>query len=87
MQAVADKVAGGGKPWLVLYPNRGDTYDPKTQTWFKQSTEGMGWAEEMRTVVDGAEKAQVWGGIVAGGCCKTGPDEINCLAKELGRTT
>ncbi|RPD78095.1 Homocysteine S-methyltransferase [Lentinus tigrinus ALCF2SS1-7] len=81
---VAKEVAvGWRKPWLVLYPNRGDLYEPKTQTWEKRNKEGAGWAEEMRTVVDEAGKAQVWAGVIAGGCCKTGPDEISCLAQEL----
>ncbi|RDX55226.1 Homocysteine S-methyltransferase [Lentinus brumalis] len=84
VQGVAEKAAEGGeKPWLVVYPNRGDVYDPKTQTWHKRKEEGGGWAGEMRAVVGEARKAQVWGGVIAGGCCKTGPHEIGCLAQEL----
>ncbi|KAI0708944.1 Homocysteine S-methyltransferase [Cerioporus squamosus] len=85
VQGAAEKAAvGGGKPWLVLYPNRGDVYDPKAQTWQKKGEEGTGWAREMHALVDAARKAQVWGGVIAGGCCKTGPHEINSLWQELG---
>ena len=83
-KGVAEKaVVGRGKPWLALYPNRGDVYDPKTQTWQAKSMEGNNWAQEMREVVDRAVKAHVWAGIIAGGCCKTGPNEIGCLSQEL----
>ncbi|OBZ70763.1 hypothetical protein A0H81_09416 [Grifola frondosa] len=40
-------------------PERGDVYDPITQSWSRQHTEEAG--------------------LVIGGCCKTGPEEIAAL--------
>ena len=69
--------------WLVLYPNRGDAYDPATQTWRQSSRVGVHWAKQLRAVLSGAGQSGAWGGIIAGGCCKTGPDEIARLRQEI----
>lgn len=74
------------RPWLVVYPNGGDTYDPISRTWIHGS-EGKGalWAENLWKVVRKTEGAdRVWGGIMLGGCCRTGPAEISALAKRIG---
>lgn len=87
VEAVAERASKANnvrKPWLVLYPNRGDVYDPATQTWRERSKLGSEWAKELQLVVLEAEKAQVWEGFVVGGCCKTGPDDIAKLRQELG---
>lgn len=70
-------------PWLVLYPNGGDVYDSVSQTWVVKE-KGRVWAEQLGEIVakiqsDGA----VWAGVVAGGCCRTGPDDIGLLSKVL----
>lgn len=70
------------KPWLVVYPNGGDIYDGHTQTWITNK-EGKGerWANRVWKVVEGTIERAVWGGVVVGGCCRTGPDEISGLVE------
>jgi len=76
------------KPWLVLYPNGGDVYDPTTRTWQKQKqSEKETWAFRLGKIVSDVTTShmgvQVWGGIMVGGCCRTGPEEIRVLAEVL----
>lgn len=79
----------GAKPWLIVYPNGGGIYDPVSQTWHvqegeSQETKGHTWAEELgEIVVRIIEERTTWGGIVVGGCCKTGPDQIRQLSRKL----
>ena len=68
--------AGLSRPWLIVYPNGGDTYDGTTQTWItKHEGKGESWVRKLWDVVEGVEG--LWGGMVIGGCCRTGPDEID----------
>ena len=77
------------KPWLVIYPNGGKVWDPITRTWGEGSrTRGVTvdsriWAEQLWKQVDIALEDGIWGGVVVGGCCKAGPDEIMRLASYL----
>ena len=73
----------GVRPWLVLYPNGGDVYNPETHSWEAKGREGTGWAKDLWTMVAESRREGVWGGIVVGGCCKTGPDDIFELKNEL----
>ena len=73
----------GRRPWLAMYPNRGDVYIPETQSWKKMGREGELWARDFGDVVAETTKSGVWEGIVVGGCCKTGPDEIAGLKRHL----
>ena len=67
------------KTTLVVYPDGGCVYDPVTKDW----TEKMGtpdqWARGVLDVLRGRE----WLGIIVGGCCKTGPEEIAALRKAV----
>lgn len=73
------------KPWLVVYPNRGDTYDPIHRIWIHGAIgKGELWAEKYwRVVKEMGGEDRVWSGIVLGGCCRTGPVEIEALAKRV----
>ena len=65
-QNVAKEVkAVGRRPWLILYPNRGDVYDPTTQTWRQPgySKVGLHWAHELREAVLLASEG-IWDGFV-----------------------
>ncbi|TBU25169.1 Homocysteine S-methyltransferase [Dichomitus squalens] len=73
----------GVKPWLVLYPNGGDVYNPETHSWLGQREGVSGWATHLCAAVMDNARDGVWGGIAVGGCCKTGPDEISELRNEL----
>ncbi|KAH9940386.1 Homocysteine S-methyltransferase [Epithele typhae] len=66
----------GRQPWLVMHPNRGDVYIPETQSWKGTSREGTPWAKDVGDIGRVALQSGCWEGIVVGGCCKTGPDEI-----------
>lgn len=73
------------RPWLVLYPNGGETYDPVTQTWHGACahTSGKGWARGLVDLTRRSIERGRWDGVIVGGCCKTGPAEIAALADEL----
>ena len=77
----------GGRPWLVLKPNGGQTYDMDTRKWGWQSGEthlqGDEWARQLSDIVRSADAKGVWGGILVGGCCKVGEEELRLLSKAL----
>ncbi|KAJ3864193.1 MAG: Homocysteine S-methyltransferase [Lentinula lateritia] len=65
------------KPWLVLYPNGGDIYDPVTQTWVeKNQANEEHWA---RTLTMSYTPSRIWAGVLLGGCCRTTPIHIQSL--------
>ncbi|KAJ7467037.1 Homocysteine S-methyltransferase [Mycena latifolia] len=72
------------RPWLVMYPNGGDVYDPVSQTWVVQDKGGV-WAEQLAEIVAETQSRDVWAGVVAGGCCRTGPEDIALLSKLHGQ--
>jgi homocysteine S-methyltransferase len=83
LEKVLDK--GSSKPWLVLYPNGGGVYNPILQTWHT-TNEVIGenaWAHRLGQIVQAKREDAMWGGIMVGGCCKTGPDEIRALSRTL----
>ncbi|OCH91677.1 Homocysteine S-methyltransferase [Obba rivulosa] len=71
-------------PFLVLYPNRGDVFDPETQLWHHAGAEQKGeeWAARFWHAVTPILRRRVWHGAILGGCCKTGPDEIAALSNQ-----
>ncbi|GAA6055939.1 hypothetical protein JCM3770_005605 [Rhodotorula araucariae] len=74
------------RPWLVLYPDGGAVYDVRTRTWSHPAglTDAT-WAAHVADAVDTALESAVWGGVLAGGCCKAGPGAIRALADECRR--
>ncbi|KAJ7162253.1 Homocysteine S-methyltransferase [Mycena filopes] len=72
------------RPWLVLYPNGGDTYDTLAQAWVVRESGGI-WAEKVADIVAGTKSRMqhrdIWAGVVAGGCCRTGPEDIRLLSQ------
>jgi homocysteine S-methyltransferase len=71
------------RPWLVLYPNGGDVYNPISQTWEVKDKPGV-WAEKLANIVAKIQvRSGIWSGVVAGGCCRTGPEDIDLLNKQL----
>ena len=78
---------GGGQPWLVLKPNGSQIYDVGTREWDRHDTEiwsaGDEWARQVGDIVHAAAEKGVWGGILVGGCCKTGDGELRALSKVL----
>ena len=79
---------GTTRPWLVMYPNGGDVYDPVSRTWKIRAAAGKAdaWAEELGEIVDDAARRRTWSGVLVGGCCRTGPDEISALSRRLSYT-
>lgn len=55
---------------VVVYPNRGEQYDPLTKTW-------SGGAESFAQYV---ERWYAAGARLIGGCCRTGPEDIEQVA-------
>ena len=83
----ATRIGGVGEPWLVLKPNGGQTYDMDMRVWDMHDTEirlpGEEWARQLGGIVREADAKGVWGGILVGGCCKTGEEELRALSKVL----
>ncbi|KAI0268013.1 Homocysteine S-methyltransferase [Russula aff. rugulosa BPL654] len=71
----------------VLKPNGGQTYDMDTLKWGWHGGEtrlqGDNWAKQLGDIVYSAVAKGVWGGILAGGCCKAGEEELRLLSKAL----
>jgi homocysteine S-methyltransferase len=76
---------GASRPWLVMYPNGGEIYDPVSRT--RQISGGVDkaktWAGKLGELVDDVVRQHTWGGVMVGGCCRTGPEEIRALSKLL----
>ena len=72
-------------PRLVIAPNgsKGQKYDSTTQTWIGDKDDMGDWDEQIWSVVQEVKQSQKWKGIVVGGCCKTGPDNISNLRKRI----
>jgi homocysteine S-methyltransferase len=62
---------------LVAYPNRGATWDPIAKSWSGDAVpEGFGPL---------ADRLHAAGARLIGGCCQTGPRDIEDIAVVLGR--
>ena len=71
-------------PWLVIYPNGNEVYDEESRAWSTQSKAEKTWADEVGALArEIGEEEQLHGttvgGIIVGGCCKTGPNDISTL--------
>ena len=79
---------GERQPWLVLKPNGGQTYDMDTREWGwyggETRLQGSEWAKQLSNVVHSAVARGIWGGILVGGCCKAGEEELRMLSNSLG---
>ncbi|KAL3469426.1 Homocysteine S-methyltransferase [Aspergillus californicus] len=75
-----------GRPWLVLYPDgtQGEKYDPATKTWVTSGTGSVRrpWDETLWDVVQSQDEGD-WEGIIIGGCCRAGPQEIAALRRRI----
>ncbi|KAJ3971153.1 Homocysteine S-methyltransferase [Lentinula raphanica] len=69
------------KPFLVLYPNGGDVYDPINQVWVEGQKDGEeNWARALQRCF---EPSDVWSGCILGGCCRTTPRHISSLLSQI----
>ncbi len=62
---------------IVVYPNSGETYDVKDNSWHGTVSS-----------VECAEECEIWlkvGVKLIGGCCRVGPDHIAAIRKNLRR--
>lgn len=80
------------RPWLVLYPDgtKGERYDPATKQWVKKEEVQMTrpWEDIYADVVEGVRaQGTSWEGVIAGGCCRTGPGEIAALKRSINGST
>ncbi|KAK5937892.1 AdoMet-homocysteine methyltransferase [Knufia obscura] len=75
-------------PRLVVAANgsKGQKYDSVTQTWVGDKEDGGDWAEQVWDVVQEVKHRGKWSGIVVGGCCKTGPEDIAKLRRRIDGT-
>nr|POE58698.1 homocysteine s-methyltransferase [Quercus suber] len=75
LRSMADAAARFDMP-LVCYPNSGETWDASTKTWHgaQAARDGMG---------DQVDEWVAAGARLIGGCCRTGPRDIEAIAKAL----
>lgn len=73
------------KPFLVLYPNGGITYDTVNRSWVGESPVASEqraiWAKRLASIGKEEQESGVWTFVAIGGCCKTGPEHIEELRK------
>lgn len=73
------------KPFLVLYPNGGITYDTVNRSWVGESPVASEqraiWAKRLESIGKEEQESGVWTFVAIGGCCKTGPEHIEELRK------
>jgi homocysteine S-methyltransferase len=70
-------VSGVTRKPLVVYPNRGERWDAQARCWIGETT-----------ALDWGQAACDWyadGARLIGGCCRTTPDDIRCMAQALRR--
>jgi homocysteine S-methyltransferase len=87
----AIRYSGHQAPMLVLYPDGAgnEVYDTALQKWVQKEREGddgtkqKSWDEEMADIVTEVVERGSWAGVVVGGCCKTGFEEICGLSGRL----
>ncbi|KAG6880341.1 hypothetical protein C0992_011092 [Termitomyces sp. T32_za158] len=79
-------ISSSSRPWLILYPDAGDTYDILTRSWLVASRDVKhSWAVSLKNVlhVTQTEQPGIWGGFVLGGCCRTDPNLIQSLRQQI----
>jgi homocysteine S-methyltransferase len=82
--------------WLVLYPNGGDVYDPISRSWIIPGSLGSSpapkWSEQFLHVLrdsmlvpklSDSDLHPSWAGVIVGGCCRVGAEDIEALKKML----
>jgi homocysteine S-methyltransferase len=82
MEAEVVKLKSSRRPWLVLYPDgtQVEVFDTRTKSWVGDSELVVKpWAERCWRVLEEIRRRGVWGGIVVGGCCRTGIEDIKAL--------
>jgi homocysteine S-methyltransferase len=84
LQEVMDDIGDKrmARPWLAIYPNGGEIYDHISRTWKANGAVDKAnvWGDKLGEIVKEVAKQRTWGGVLVGGCCKTGPEEINVLS-------
>ena len=67
---------------LLLYPDGGKEWDPIARQYKSSGMSINEWVASVREAVlaaDGEYGRGVWGEVVVGGCCNTGPEHITLL--------
>lgn len=73
VETLITKIAQKSSKPIIVYPNGGQSYDPKVKIWHSLR----------KSDLDYANRSRLWqskGAKVIGGCCKTGPDDIAKIA-------
>lgn len=85
-ERAADKL-GMTLPRLIIAPNgsKGQRYDSTTQTWIGVKDEKSDWSQSTWAIVKEVQARGKWKGIIVGGCCKTGPQEIASLRRMIDK--
>lgn len=83
-------------PALLLYPDgtkKGEYYDTALKEWVVDESAPVttqaekAWYKELRDIVEETSNRAPWRAVVVGGCCRTGPDEIERLRMYLHAST
>ena len=73
---------------FILYPDGGSVYDVVSRTWSSGTLDTASWGKQVAAIAKKVEAAEedgekVWAGVIVGGCCKAGFEEIRALRKTL----
>lgn len=92
-ESAVKTVLAVGEAWpaLLLYPDgtkAGEYYDTKLQEWVMGGDGGAEdgvkqWHEDLRDIVEETRNRAPWKAVVVGGCCRTGPKEIENLRRRF----
>ncbi|TFY71628.1 hypothetical protein EVG20_g1383 [Dentipellis fragilis] len=64
-KAAGEVLVGRPRPWLVIYPNGGDTYDPASRAWSQSedgALKGKSWADDLASVLEELKGRNFWAG-------------------------
>ncbi len=87
MDIALEDIDSGCRPFLVLYPNGGVDIDASLGVWRTNLDAGAKntWVDEFVGFVQGILNCPdvKWSGIIVGGCCRCGAEEIHRIGKLL----
>ncbi|MCE3027381.1 homocysteine S-methyltransferase [Salinicola sp. DM10] len=77
IESLVTRLRGVTRLPIIVYPNSGEHYDPVTKTWHA----GCAHAPAPRDLAEGLPRWLAAGASAIGGCCRTGPEDIEALAR------
>lgn len=77
IESLIKEITGKTSKPIIVYPNLGEKYDPKSKKWIESSSQKLLTSNTQRWYKAGAK--------IIGGCCRTKPIDIEAIASWAGR--